>query len=551
MDDTPLFKKPWFYIAGWLFVLLALYGWQVYRIGGVQTSLNYILFDLVCIFPLFLLLWVAFFSQFVLPVRTFSQRQKIFDRLLTYLARGHGPALFIKNGEIKEHAGERLKKGPGVVWLDSASAAITRTATTIKQTIGPGVHFLERGEFIAATLDLHIQSQTLGPRESDTPFSLPNDEDSIIENQHVEDRRKQVSAWTRDGIEVVPNISITFRVNTGYPKGNEPGSRFGYRNGFTKKDKANEKADQEAIRKALLGEGINPNINSDSPRHRVAWNQLPGALAVDVWREYVAKYTLDELFKPDQIVPPPPLQIPEPANEEIDPLSQPLLVGASQNRMENNATAMLRQINKLMARIIQWLEGQKQKEPSKAEPTLTTSAPPSSGEPQAKTALWVINDMVKARLTQPQVDFIDDQGKRSTNTTLSKEFELLKNRGLKVLSVNISKVQFHPKIEETMINNWSAVWLKTVEEEKKQIDSRSNILKATGQEHAIHEYAEKLSVDLLRKQPKTMPETLKTLVMRTRAIILENEQLRQRMSEEQDVFEVFEEIIKWMEVNGK
>jgi hypothetical protein len=36
--------------------------------------------------------------------------------------------------------------------------------------------------------------------------------------------------------------------------------------------------------------------------------------------------------------------------------------------------------------------------------------------------------------------------------------------------------------------------------------------------------------------------------MRSRAIIIENEQLRKRMTEEQ---EIFEEIIKWMELNGK
>ena len=40
-----------------------------------------------------------------------------------------------------------------------------------------------------------------------------------------------VSALTRDGIEVIPSVSITFRVDTGFPKDNEPGSRFGYRVG--------------------------------------------------------------------------------------------------------------------------------------------------------------------------------------------------------------------------------------------------------------------------------------------------------------------------------
>jgi len=548
MDDTPITKRPWFYIAVWLVILLGLYGWQILRLGGVQASLLYILIDLACIFPLLLLIWTAFFAQFVLPVRTSSDRQRIVERLLTYLTGGHGPTLFIENGVIKEHSGERHKRGPGVVWLDSASAAVTRTAVKIRQTMGPGVHFMDGGEYIAGTVDLHIQNQSVGPRESDKPFDPQNGVD-YSEYEQVQDRRKQVSAWTRDGIEVVPNISVTFRVNTGFPREGQAGSRFGYRTGIIKKDKANEKTDQEAIQKAILGEGINPNISSDMPRHRVAWNQLPAQLAVDVWREYAAKFTLDELFKPEQPVPPP---LPPPAEiieEEIDPLTQQLQIGPGQGRIEANLAAMLREINKLLDRAINWFDGKK-----KVVPALPV-APYASPTPQAnmeelpkKTAIQVITDMVKARLTQPEVDVFDDQGVRGIGTIPSPEFKLLQSRGLKVLGVGISNIRFHPTIDETIINRWSASWLKRAEEEKKQIERRLNITQTAGQDQAIRQYAEKLSIDLLRKKPEGAPETLKTLIMRSRAIILENEQLRKRMVEEQETFEA---IIKWMEFNGK
>src|SRR5574342_225266 len=128
MDETPITKRPWFYIVVWLVFLLGLYGWQILRLGGVQASLLYILIDLACVFPILLLIWTAFFAQFVLPVRTAVDRQRIVERLLTYLSGSHGPTLFIENGVIKEHSGERNKRGPGVVWLDTASAAVTRTA---------------------------------------------------------------------------------------------------------------------------------------------------------------------------------------------------------------------------------------------------------------------------------------------------------------------------------------------------------------------------------------------------------------------------------------
>jgi len=548
MDDTPITKRPWFYIAVWLVILLGLYGWQILRLGGVQASLLYILIDLACIFPFLLLIWTAFFAQFVLPVRTSSDRQRIVERLLTYLSGGHGPTLFVANGIIKEHSGERHKRGPGVVWLDSASAAVTRTAVKIRQTMGPGVHFMDSGEFIAGTVDLHIQNHSVGPRETDKPFD-PQNGMEYSEHQQVQERRKQVSAWTRDGIEVVPNISVTFRVDTGFPKEGQPGSRFGYRTGITKKDRRNEKADQEAIQKAILGEGINPNISSDSPRHRVAWNQLPAQLAVDVWREYAAKFTLDQLFKPEQPVPvplPPPAEIIE---EEIDPLTQKLQIDPGQNRIRAALTAMLREINKLLDRAIKWFDGTKKVPPSLPLPPSTTPpTPPANSEPQMKTALQVITEMVKARLTQPEVDVFDDHGVRGVGTIPSPEIKLLQSRGLKVLAVGISNIRFHPTIDETIINRWTASWFKRAEEERKQIERRLNITLTAGQDQAIRQYAEKLSVDLMRKKPEGAPETLKTLIMRSRAIIIENEQLRKRMAEEQ---ETFEEIIKWMEFNGK
>ena len=546
MDDTPLFKRPWFYIATWLAILLVIYGWQIFRIGNVQEDLINILIDLACLFPVLLVVWIAFFAQFVLPVRTFGNRQKIFDRLITYLSGGHGPAMFIRNGELIKGEGEENKKGPGVLWLDSASAAVTRTAVKIKQTMGPGVHFFDNGEFIAGIVDLHTQSQSIGPRETDKPFDAEGEDLDEEEYKHVQDRRKQVSAWTRDGIEVVPNISVSFRVDTGFPTEGQPGSRFGYQIGITKKDKEKEEKDKEAIQKAILGEGINPNISSDSPRHRVAWNQVPALLAVDIWREYVAKFTLDELFKPEQLVPHPIPQIPEPVEEEIDPLTQALHIEPNQNAMQRGYITTLRRINTLMDRAIKRLDGIKPTTPNKSAPAIPPHTPVKS-EPQKKTALQVINEMVKARLTQAEVDVFDDHGVRGTGTVPSPEFALLQKRGLKVLGASVSNFRLNPIIEDTVINKWSGTWFNIAKEENKQIERKRNIIEAAGQEQAIRQYAEKLSIELLRKKPQGYQETLKTLIMRTRGLIIENEQLRQRMGDEQDVLE---EIIKWMEVNG-
>jgi hypothetical protein len=243
-----------------------------------------------------------------------------------------------------------------VLWLDSASAAVTRTAVSIKQTIGPGVHFINSGEFVAGTVDLHIQSQVIGPKETDKPFDPKKDDQPQEVYDQVQDRRKQVSALTRDGIEVIPVISISFRVKTGFPKDRQPGSRFGYRIGVRRSDRQNEEKDKESIRRAILAEGINPNALPDSPRRRVAWNELPAALAVDVWREYAAKFTLDQLFEPTQLVPPPLPPTVQPTEEEIDPLSQPLQVSGSHNNMQDGMVRMVRELNLMMSRLTNFLE---------------------------------------------------------------------------------------------------------------------------------------------------------------------------------------------------
>jgi len=547
MEDTPFYKRPWFYIATWLAILLVVYGWQIYRLGGIQAGLVDIFIDLVFIFPTLLFFWIAFFAQFVLPVRTFKDRQKIFSRLLTDLLGGHGPALFIENGVIKEHSGERMKRGPGVLWLDSASAAVTRSAVAIRQTMGPGVHFMENGEFIAGTVDLHIQSQSVGPKESDKPFDDKSDAQSDEEFHQIQDRRKQVSALTRDGIEIIPNVSVTFRVDTGFPKEGQPGSRFGYRTGVTKKAKAEEEKDKEAIRKAILGEGINPNMQAGSPRHRVAWNQLPAALAVDLWREYAAKFTLDELFAPEQLVPTAAPQSPQPTEEEIDLLSQPLHVGARRENVQDGFIVMLREMNKFMDRMIKWLERTNtENKAQKSMPASSNTQPPGS-ELQKITALQVINEMVKARLTQAEVDILDDQGVRGVGTIPSPEFKLLQERGLKVLNAGIGGLRLNPVIEDTIINRWSATWLSNAKSEKEQIERRKSIIESAGQEKAIRQYADLLSHDLVQKRPVGVKETLKTLLLRTRTIIFKNDKLRQRMTNSQ---EDLEEIIKWIEVNN-
>lgn len=535
MDNTPLTKRPWFYIVGWLVVLLILYGWQIQRMGGLRAHILEVLFDLLLVFPVLLILWLAFFSQFVLPVHTFRDRQKIFDRLLADLFGAHGPALSAENGEIKEHSGERLKKGPGVIWLDTASAAVTSTATKIKQVLGPGVHFLDNGEGIRGTVDLHYQVDAVGPKEDEDPFA---------ETQELskDERRKKVKALTRDGIEVVPIITVKFRVDTGYPREGEPGSRFGFRiGGVTKRAKRNEEQDKVAIRKAILGEGI--NATNELSLRKMKWNELPGVLAVDVWREYAAKFTLDDFFDPKFDIPDRPPQPPQPAEEEIDPLTQPVLVSRDHRQMGDFLAQLLREVNKLLNGAIRRVEGVRQIPPaSPAAPSRT--GPLAKREPEKGTALQVINAMVEMRLKYPQVPALDDHGKLIPGSKTSPEYQILKDRGLSVASVSVGKIRFNEKIEKKIIEKWATSWLKNAKDEEARIKRQQDVITTAAHERAYRKYADRLSTDLLRRQPPDAKEALKRLLLRTRTIILTDDTLREQMKEE---VEKLGDILRWVE----
>jgi regulator of protease activity HflC (stomatin/prohibitin superfamily) len=269
---------------------------------------------------------------------------------------------------------------------------------------------------------------------------------------------------------------------------------------------------------------------------------------VDVWREYVSRFTLDELYKPEQFVPPPPLEIPQPTDEEIDPLTQAVSITASQTSWQNRFTLLLREVNVTLSRIIRRLEGGSNNTMASASASsdIPKSSPHEKREPTKKTALQVVNDMVNARLEKPEVDILDDDGRRGLGVVPSQEYQLLKNRGISVLSVNIGNLRLNPVIEETIINRWSASWHENAEAERKQIERRQNVFKSSGQEKATRQYAERLSMDLARKKPFGVKETLKTLLMRTRTIIVNDDQLRRDMNEEQ---QALDDILRWVEEN--
>lgn len=227
---------------------------------------------------------IHFFSQFVLPVQNEKDRAEIAARVKNFESGSRGPAMFVKNGRVILHEGEAKRRGAGLIVLDTASALVLRTDTEIRDTVGPGVKFTKRDEYIAGSIDLRSQWQFIGPHASDQPFLNPIS--SPKEYNESLSRRQQTSGLTRDGFEVAPTISIRFSVKRPAkltPTESGVTSRYGF--------------DADAVRNAITREVMQLGT-SQNAKSRMAWNELPAHLVVNVWREYIRKFKFSDLFSP-------------------------------------------------------------------------------------------------------------------------------------------------------------------------------------------------------------------------------------------------------------
>ncbi|MDP1544585.1 MAG: SPFH domain-containing protein [Anaerolineales bacterium] len=227
---------------------------------------------------------IYFFSQFVLPIQNQKDRQEIYSRVKIFEFGQRGPTLFVKNGEVIMHEGEAGKRGPGVLVLDTASALVLRTDTEIKGAVGPGIKFTKGNEYVAGSVDLRAQWQFIGPLRSEQPFLNPVPISNPKSYNELHSRRQQTSGMTRDGFEVSPTISIKYSIKRPEKKTpTESGviSHYGF--------------DQRAVRNAITREVIQLGTSENS-KTRLEWNKLPEHLVVNIWREYIRKFKLEDLF---------------------------------------------------------------------------------------------------------------------------------------------------------------------------------------------------------------------------------------------------------------
>ncbi len=357
-----------------------------------------------------------FFAQFVLPVHTWSDRWNAFRHLNLYIRGQHGPALFVENGELIEREQEHEKQGPGVIILDTASAAMLRTKTQFTRAVGPGLVFTDSNEFVAATVPLYPRFQVLGPSKD---IDMDAFEEALARGEDPPyPEALQTRGQTRDDVAVVARISVAFRLDFDPPQGTQTlgRSRYGYQ--------------PEAVEKAVRGSRLDPTRDPEVEETVLPWDQLPAILAVEVWREYLQKFRFNELFDPQTGI-----------KHQLTPARKPL------------------------------------------------------GEPWGETALEVIRRFVLARLTQETVLGLNEVGFPLTEAP-SPEYALLKERGIRVLSVSIGRLQFRSSVERNLLRSWQSSWLTWAEQESRYVDGQRTYAIHRGRERGAEDFAWMVTRDL-------------------------------------------------------
>jgi len=178
------------------------------------------------------------------------------------------PVILGKNGSFDVRGTqEKQVQGPGIVIIDPQTALVLEKDNNFARVIGPGLHRLEAGETVHSGVDLRPQAM-----------------------------QRRVTAVTREGIELEADLSVA--VELARPEGWQAESgQYGWT--------------ADGVFRAIYAEAADADGASSSPRAErsaTRWCDAIASLAVDGVRQFIARYTLDQLFAID--------------NPDLDPRTQ-------------------------------------------------------------------------------------------------------------------------------------------------------------------------------------------------------------------------------------
>ncbi len=351
-----LFRRELGFVRDYLLGVLGSTAPLVAAIAGLEPVIIYA--GLKILTNIFVFCGVYFISlfviaQFILPVRTLHERRMAGGRLLNYWFGRHGPAVFVREGKLVARVGEAENISPGVALVDLRSALVVeqtypwvsedgtgpdgdsappqprssflsgrRSSSQedqypVARVYGPGINFTQWGEKIRNVIDLRPQLR----------------------------REAGVKAFTKDGIEIETRVFAGFSlssppevISVGYVGGcalenlyglvikeKSPGAvAIAGKYGLDPEDAreihdyvmsgakiakaaapvavpASQSAieppfpfDEQRIFSAAYGQAYR---GSSDPKTQ--WDELPGLVAVEIFRSHIGQYTYDYLYLVD------------------------------------------------------------------------------------------------------------------------------------------------------------------------------------------------------------------------------------------------------------
>lgn len=254
--------------------------WLFFGIQSVFSSDKQSAFILVMAILFFIISFfssILIFSCFIIPVEEPFDILIIFTRIIRFHLGLHGPIHQIRYGRMETRYAGINSNQPGIVLLDSASAAIVSQTTSYHRTIGPGVCFLQKNEKISHTADLSVQRIWIGPLEKENPFLLRFKGESNEEYLSRLKRADETTAYTADEKKIIASFLVFFKIKANPGEG---GSPFGY--------------NPLSVNKALIEGAI--SLSGKTQINSTIWSDLPGFLVSDIWKNEISKYFLKDLF---------------------------------------------------------------------------------------------------------------------------------------------------------------------------------------------------------------------------------------------------------------
>jgi hypothetical protein len=170
-----------------------------------------------------------------------------------------------------------------------------------------------------------------------------------------------------------------------------------------------------------------------------------------------------------------------------------------------------------------------------------------SFNPGDPTALQAIADEMKQRLTSERYNERDAFGRRVSSERVSREYEMLKRRGVRVIAVTVSFIKVRKEIEDRLIGLWTSTWLTRAQREYNYVQQQRSYEADKGKHTALLIFARRVSHFLGGQDPAlrlTGEQILRQLIRGTLQLTRQESELHRVAADEIDQLK---ELQEWSE----